>query len=323
MFRKQTSFARFLALAIAVAFAVSASPSRAAALKECAVPDLATTPVERLGGKRFSVEVRGTGPDVVLIPGLSTSRSVWDGTVKALDGKYRLHLVQIRGFGDDAGVNGEGPVLEPFVAELADYIDDEITNKGRAAPAIIGHSLGGLTALMIGARYPQLAGRLMIVDSLPFIGTMVDPGATVATIEPRAKAMADGMRARPSAAARTPITADPGPMSLAGFMSLRPEGRIAVANLIAGADSRVTAQLFYEDSITDMRPELAKISAPVLLLYAHDASLMSADEITKTFEPQFAGVANFKAQRVEDSRHFIMLDQPDIFHAAVKAFVEH
>ncbi|MBL0022723.1 MAG: hypothetical protein IPP23_10950 [Sphingomonadales bacterium] len=78
MFRKQTSFDRFLALAIAVAFAVSASPSRAAALKECAVPDLATTPVERLGGKRFSVEVRGTGPDVVLIPGLSTSRSVWD-----------------------------------------------------------------------------------------------------------------------------------------------------------------------------------------------------------------------------------------------------
>ena len=77
--------------------------------------------------------MQGAGPDVVLIPGLSTSRSVWDGTVKALDGKYRLHLVQIRGFGDDAGVNSEGPVLEPFVAELADYIDDEITNKGRAA----------------------------------------------------------------------------------------------------------------------------------------------------------------------------------------------
>ena len=166
----------------------------------------------------------------------------------------------------------------------------------------------------------------MIVEvSLPFIGTMVDPGATCChnRTQSQSNGGTGGMRARPSAAARTPITADPGPMSLAGFMSLRPEGRIAVANLIAGADSRVTAQLFYEDSITDMRSELAKISAPVLLLYAHDASLMSADEITRTFEPQFAGVANFKAQRVEDSRHFIMLDQPDIFHAAVKAFVEH
>jgi pimeloyl-ACP methyl ester carboxylesterase len=109
-----------------------------------------------------------------------------------------LHLIQIRGFGDGAGINGEGPVLEPFIAELADYIDDEITDKGRAAPAIIGHSLGGLCSLMIGARHPHLAGRLMIVDSLPFIGTMVEPNATVATIGPKASQIRDAMLKRRS-----------------------------------------------------------------------------------------------------------------------------
>ena len=155
---------RMTGLALILAYVAALIDPAHAVASSAADSNAAGAEAPILQGKRFTVQVVGDGPDVVLIPGLSTSRSVWDGTVKALDGKYRLHLVQIRGFGDDAGVNSEGPVLEPFVAELADYIDDEITNKGRAAPAIIGHSLGGLTALMIGARYPQLAGRLMIVE---------------------------------------------------------------------------------------------------------------------------------------------------------------
>jgi pimeloyl-ACP methyl ester carboxylesterase len=289
-----------------------------------AKPAAAAQPADTLlAGKRFTVRVTGDGPDVILIPGLSTSRGVWDGTVKALAGKYRLHLIQIRGFGDAAGINGEGPVLEPFIAELADYIDDEITGKGRAAPAIIGHSLGGLSALMIGARHPHLAGRLMIVDSLPFIGTMVEPNATVATIGPKASQIRDAMLKRPAKLVATPITADPGPQSMEGFMAATPQSRIAVANLTANADQRVSAQMFYENSVTDMRPDLPKITAPVTLLYAHDASLMPAEAVKNTFEPQFAGIARFTAQRVDNSRHFIMLDQPAVFQDAVRAFLKN
>ena len=46
---------------------------------------------------RFSVVVKGSGPDVILIPGLTASRSVWEGTVAAVPG-YRYHLVQVAGF---------------------------------------------------------------------------------------------------------------------------------------------------------------------------------------------------------------------------------
>ena len=70
---------------------------------------------------------------VVLIPGLSTPRAVWEPTAARLKGTYRLHLVQIRGFGDEAGINAEGPVLESMMAEVADYIEDCITGRGRAA----------------------------------------------------------------------------------------------------------------------------------------------------------------------------------------------
>ena len=46
---------------------------------------------------RISVESGGNGPDVVLIPGLSSSPKVWDATVAAIPG-YRYHLVHVAGF---------------------------------------------------------------------------------------------------------------------------------------------------------------------------------------------------------------------------------
>src|SRR3546814_19728471 len=57
-----------------------------------------------------------------------------------------------------------------MMQEVADYIDDCITDAGRPAPAVVGHSLGGLTGLMIAARAPQEVGKLMVVDAVPFIG---------------------------------------------------------------------------------------------------------------------------------------------------------
>jgi pimeloyl-ACP methyl ester carboxylesterase len=47
---------------------------------------------------RITVTVRGKGPDVLLIPGLTCSTAVWDATAKRLEGHYRLHLVQVAGF---------------------------------------------------------------------------------------------------------------------------------------------------------------------------------------------------------------------------------
>ena len=70
-------------------------------------------------GRHFSVEIEGPAQgevnDLILIPGLATSREVWDATRAAQRSCIRLHVIQIRGFGDAAEANGEGPVLEPFV----------------------------------------------------------------------------------------------------------------------------------------------------------------------------------------------------------------
>jgi pimeloyl-ACP methyl ester carboxylesterase len=304
---RQTSVAAIFLLAVGLI------TGRADAAEPC--------PTGLVEGKRITILVEGDGPDVVLIPGLSSPRAVWDTTSERLKGTHRLHRVQIRGFGDAAGVNAEGPVLDPMMREVADYIDDCITDQGRSAPAIIGHSMGGLTGLMIAARVPQEVGKLMIVDALPFIGTLFNPVATVDSVKPQAEQMAAMMRAQYSQPAPTGPVSDPGPVSMVGGMSNQPAGRIAILGWMRAADARVTAQVFHDVMTTDMRGELAAVTAPVTLLYAQDDSVMPAERAKAAFEPQYVGVAKFTAEMVPGSRHFIMLDQPEAFAKAVDDFL--
>lgn len=272
-------------------------------------------------GKRISILVEGKGPDIVLVPGLSTPRAVWEATAERLKPRYRLHRVQIRGFGDDAGLNADGPVLEPMMREVADYIDDCITDAGHPAPAIIGHSMGGLTGLMIAARAPQEVGRLMIVDAVPFIGTLFFPGATVEMMKPQAETMAATMRRQLAGGWPTGPLTDPGEASPMGRMSNNPAGRIRVAEWTRASDPQVIAQVLYDVMTTDLRPELSGVTAPVTLLYAQDDSALPAAMAKAAFEPQYTGIADFRPQMISGSRHFIMLDQPQAFAAAVDTFL--
>lgn len=261
---------------------------------------------------RFSVEVVGKGPDVILIPGLSTPRDVWQPTADALKARYRVHLVQVKGFGEAAGPNASGPVLDPFVEELAGYIS---ANKLKQ-PAIIGHSMGGLAAIMIGARHPELPGKIMVVDAVPFIGTIFNPAATVDMVRPQAERMKQMMLAAANQQGKSGAATAP------GNMSNTDAGRAQINAWMQAADARVVAQAMYDDMITDMRPELGKITAPVTLLYAQDDRAMTPERATAAFVPQYKGTAKFTPVMVPGSFHFIMLDQPQRFASEVEAFLK-
>ena len=72
--------------------------------------------------RRISVETRGSGPDLMLIPGLASTAEVWRSTADRIAGR-RLHLVSVRGFGDLApDQNGSGAVSGPVAAEVGRYI---------------------------------------------------------------------------------------------------------------------------------------------------------------------------------------------------------
>lgn len=294
---------------------LSAGLASCASLPEEASPRMVELP-------HATVRVEGQGPDVVLIPGLSTPRDVWSATVARLRARHRVHTVQLRGFGDAAGANASGPVLAPFVDDIAGYVRSRRLRK----PALIGHSMGGLAALMVGVRAPDLPGRIMVVDAAPFIGPLFSqPAATVEQIEPMATQLRAGLEAMAKlpqpAVAHGPVV-DPGEKSQAGALSNTATGRILIAAWMREVDRRVVGQVLYEVMLTDLRPQLARIRVPVTLLYAQDDRQRSAEKARADFEPQYAGLAHFRAAMVPGSYHFIMLDQPERFAREVDAFLQ-
>jgi len=61
---------------------------------------------------RFSDQIVGQGPDLVLIPGLASSRDTWKAVADHLKNHYRLHLIQVAGFaGEPARGNAAGAVV--------------------------------------------------------------------------------------------------------------------------------------------------------------------------------------------------------------------
>lgn len=271
-----------------------------------------------VGGEHFTVLVDGAEsaklPDLIFIPGLSTPRAVWDVTAAPLRGRYRLHIVQIRGFGDKPLAALEGNQLDGLVSELATYINGQIISKGAGAkPKIIGHSLGGLTAMMVAARHPAMVDKAMIVDSLPFYGLIFGPHVTAETLAPQAQKIKDAL----STATNAELNDD-----MLEVMAASEAGRMQIAKWSATADPKVTAQYLYDLMTTDIRPELANITAPLTILYPVDASSTPVLRVTNLYQAAFADAKGVKLERIADSRHFIMVDQPAKFAAAVDEFLK-
>jgi pimeloyl-ACP methyl ester carboxylesterase len=263
---------------------------------------------------RIAVTVSGQGPDVILIPGLASSGSVWDPTVKQLSGRYRVHVMQVAGFaGAPVGGNAEGPVLDPLV----EAVDDYVKSAKLTSPVVIGHSMGGLTGLMLARRHPEDVSRLMIVDSLPFYAVLFSPAATVETVKPQATVMRDAMTAM-------------SPEVFAGQQALTmprlvksPEGLKAALDWSKASSQSVVARAMYDVLTTDMRGQLAAVTTPTTLLYPYDP-VMGAPQasVDKTYADAYATLPKARLERIDGSFHFIMLDQPAAFAEAVERFLK-
>lgn len=277
-----------------------------------AVPS-APAGAQRFEPTRFSVETVGRGPDVILIPGLTSGREVWRATAAALPG-YRYHLIQVAGFaGEPARGNRAGPIVSPLADELARYIAD----RHLVRPAIVGHSMGGSWAMMVAGRHPELAGRVMVVDMLPFLGAMFGgPGATPDSIRPIAEQIRQGIAASTGEARQRQIE-----QTIAGMVkteSLRPA---AVAQSLA-SDPGVSAQGFYDVIVSDLRPELANIHVPLTVLYVLPAGApLTPEQIDQFYRLSYAGAPQAVLKRIPDSYHFIMFDQPEAFQRELRAFL--
>ena len=247
---------------------------------------------------RFSVQVHGTGPDVIMIPGLTAGRDVWQATARALPG-YRYHLIQVAGFaGEPSRGNARGAVVAPVADEIARYIVDRRLER----PAIVGHSMGGTVAMLIGARRPELVGRIMVVDMLPQPAGLV--GGTAADLGP----MADSLRGiLNSEAGRNLFTS-----LMTSFNPAERSNR--------RSDPDVVARSMQELARIDLSNDLRRMRPPLTVVYASpDARGQAA--VQRSYTSAYSVKPGVRLVRIDNSGHMIMIDQPVRFRQALSDFL--
>jgi pimeloyl-ACP methyl ester carboxylesterase len=264
--------------------------------------------------ERIGVTVVGAGPDVVLIPGLSSHPDVWRDTVAAVPG-YRYHLIHVAGFaGRPAGANAEGPVLGPVADEIARYIRE----AGLQRPVIVGHSMGGSWAIMVAGRNPALASKVMVVDMLPYLGAMFRrPGMT----DEQMTAFAEQFRAQMAAASGEQRRLFLSTMT--GMMTNTQSRRASILEQSLASDPAVAAQGYYDLIVTNLLPDVAAIRVPFLVLYTQPAGApLTAEQIDDAYRLSYRGAPQAVVRRVPNTAHFIMYDQPDAFQRELRAFLQ-
>jgi pimeloyl-[acyl-carrier protein] methyl ester esterase len=260
--------------------------------------------------ERISVEILGRGPDVIFIPGLSSSRATWQATAEQLKNRFRLHLVQVAGFaGEPTRGNASGEVVVPTAEAIAAYIVER-----RLAPAtLIGHSLGGTMSLYLAETHPAEIARIMIVDAFPFLGTMYGgPDATRASV----KAMIDSWRGGEKMWSREQNE------QLLEEMVVSPTAAEVIKSWSRNSDPSVVMRALFEDMLLDLRPGLSGISSPVAVLFPDYVSPNVPTGLVEAARASaYEAVPRKEIAIIERSRHFIMWDQPGKFAAALDAFL--
>lgn len=103
------------------------------------------------------VETLGRGPDLVLLHGWGMHGGVWDGLRQALAQQFRLHIIDLPGYGGSAH-------CEPYtLATLANGVAQAMPQRAH----VCGWSLGGQVAIRLALDFPQRLDKLILLSTTP------------------------------------------------------------------------------------------------------------------------------------------------------------
>jgi N-formylmaleamate deformylase len=111
-------------------------------------------------GLKFHYTRTGHGhkPPLLLLHGFSDNGLCWLPVARDLEAQFDVIMPDARGHGRSARVQPNKPI------DNATDAAGLITALGLQKPIVGGHSMGGLTATELGARFPNLVGGLILED---------------------------------------------------------------------------------------------------------------------------------------------------------------
>jgi len=116
-------------------------------------------------GVKLSYDDRGAGkPAFVFIHGWTCDRSFFAPQVQHFSRRHRVVSPDLRGHGQSDKPHGEYPI-----SDYADDIAFLIGELGLGKCVAVGHSMGGITALQLGAAHADKIAAIVMVDPAPLI----------------------------------------------------------------------------------------------------------------------------------------------------------
>ncbi|HVV88041.1 MAG TPA: alpha/beta hydrolase, partial [Kofleriaceae bacterium] len=252
---------------------------------------------ETNGVEAHYLRTGGGGPPIVLLHGLTGSGACWTPVARVLEADADVVMPDARGHGgSSAPASGHG------YDELAGDVVGLVRGLGLARPVLLGHSMGGLTAAVVGRREPGLVRALVLVDP-----TFLDAD--------RQREVFDSDVAEQHR--RT--VAVPRPQLVAQLAARHPQRSRELLELLA--DARRATHLGAFDVLRPPNPDfraLVRALEVPLLLVIGDTSPVVTPALAAELQRLNARV---QVEQVTGAGHGLPFDQPERLGAIVAAFV--
>jgi 3-oxoadipate enol-lactonase len=190
----------------------------------------------------------GDGPPLFLLHSLLSDRASFDAIVPQLSRAFRVIVPELPGFGLSRAVTGG-------LAEVADRMAEAVQDAaGGEETIVLGNGYGGFVALQMAIRHPAIATKLVLADC----GAAFSEEGRQAFRNMAAASKAKGLSAITDVAMRR-LFAPEFQASHPDLMRDRREAFLKTDPDVFQAACTALAEL-------DLRPELAKVKLPVLVL---------------------------------------------------------
>lgn len=257
--------------------------------------------------KSYPFEVSKTGKGkqaIIFIPGFASSGDVWNETKTVFENDFTCYTLTMAGF---AGVKPQpNPSFENWKNEIANYIK---TNKIEK-PILIGHSMGGGLALAIAADYPELIGKIVVIDALPCLAALSDPSFKskenndCSAMVTQMTAMTDIQFYEMQKQTMPRLLGDASKLEMVVDWSVK-------------SDRKTFAQMYCDFFNVDLREKISSVKCPsLILLESYFVNLKPA------IENQYKSLKTANFQYANKGMHFIMYDDKDWYLGQLSNFLK-